>query len=93
MVRVLLILRPFNLSDEQMQYQLLERLGFQRFWVAHEQPYPRPEHAPDIQGTPGTRTGASESIFDALNRQLSIHGDMARGVPIKPMLTASVKRD
>ncbi|WP_070218419.1 hypothetical protein OX462_13165 [Janthinobacterium sp. SUN098] len=40
MVRVLLILRLFNLSDEQMKHQLLDRLGLQRVWVAHEQPYP-----------------------------------------------------
>ncbi|HWW71778.1 MAG TPA: transposase [Duganella sp.] len=31
MVRVLLIRQLFNLGDEQMEFQLLERLGFQCF--------------------------------------------------------------
>ena len=31
MVRVLLIQQLFNLSDEQMEFQLLDRLSFQRF--------------------------------------------------------------
>jgi IS5 family transposase len=31
MVRVLLIQQLFNLSDEQMEFQLLDRLTFQRF--------------------------------------------------------------
>ena len=31
MVRVLLIQQLFNLSDEQLEFQLLDRLSFQRF--------------------------------------------------------------
>ncbi|MGQ5525794.1 transposase, partial [Chitinimonas sp. PSY-7] len=31
MVRVLLVQQLFNLSDEQMEFQLLDRLSFQRF--------------------------------------------------------------
>ncbi|TYQ14070.1 UNVERIFIED_ORG: transposase-like protein DUF772 [Zoogloea ramigera] len=31
MVRVLLIQQLFNLSDEPMEFQLLDRLSFQRF--------------------------------------------------------------
>ncbi len=31
MVRVLIVQQMFNLSDEQMEYQLLDRLSFQRF--------------------------------------------------------------
>jgi IS5 family transposase len=31
MVRVLLIQQLFNLSDEQMEFQLLDRLSFRRF--------------------------------------------------------------
>ncbi|WP_199065398.1 transposase [Chitinimonas sp. BJB300] len=31
MVRVLLVQQLFNLSDEQMECQLLDRLSFQRF--------------------------------------------------------------
>jgi IS5 family transposase len=52
MVRVLLIQQLFNLSDEQMEFQLLDRL---------------------------IQAGASESVFDAVNRQLARHGYIARG--------------
>ena len=31
MVRVLVVQQLYNLSDEQMEFQLLDRLGFQRF--------------------------------------------------------------
>jgi hypothetical protein len=31
MFRVLILQRLYNLSDEQMQYQILDRLSFQRF--------------------------------------------------------------
>jgi len=79
MVRVLLIQQLFNLSDGQMEFQLLDRFSFQRFVGLR--------HSSQISD--GTtiwtfkerliQAGASESIFDAVNRQLSIHGYMARG--------------
>ena len=31
MVRILLLKRLYNLSDEQMEYQLLDRLSYKRF--------------------------------------------------------------
>lgn len=79
MVRVLLIQQLFNLSDEQMEFQLVDRLSFQRFvglrgssqildrttiWTFKERLI---------------QAGASESIFDEANRQLSMQGYMARG--------------
>src|SRR5471030_3207041 len=79
MVRVLLIQQLFNLSDEQMEFQLLDRLSFQRFVGLRTS-----SQIPD-RTTIWTfkerliQAGASESIFDAVNRQLSIHGYMARG--------------
>jgi IS5 family transposase len=79
MVRVLLIQQLFNLSDEQMEFQLLDRLSFQRFVGLRAS-----SQIPD-RTTIWTfkerliQAGASESIFEAVNRQLSRHGYIARG--------------
>ncbi|MFS0757585.1 transposase [Noviherbaspirillum sp. 1P10PC] len=70
-VRMLLIQQLFNLSDEKMEFQLLDRLSFQRFvglrassqipdrttiWTFKERPI---------------QADASERVFDAVNRQLA----------------------
>src|SRR5512133_3785264 len=79
MVRVLLIQQLFNLSDEQMEFQLLDRLSFQRFVGLRAS-----SQIPD-RTTIWTfkerliQAGASESVFDAVNRQLAKHGYIARG--------------
>ena len=79
MVRILLIQQMFNLSDEQMEFQLLDRLSFQRFVGLRAS-----SQIPD-RTTVWTfkerliKAGASESIFDAVNQQLSRHGYIARG--------------
>jgi IS5 family transposase len=79
MVRVLLIQQLFNLRDEQMEFQLLDRLSFQRFVGLRAS-----SQIPD-RTTIWTfkerliQAGASESVFDAVNRQLARHGYIARG--------------
>ena len=79
MVRVLLIQQLFNLSDEQMEFQLIDRLSFQRFVGLRAS-----SQIPD-RTTIWTfkerlvQAGASESVFDAVNRQLARHGYIARG--------------
>ena len=79
MVRILLIQQLFSLSDEQMEYQLLDRLSFQRFAGLHDSC-----QIPD-RTTIWTfkerliKAGASETVFDAVNRQLGKHGYLARG--------------
>ena len=79
MVRVLLIQQLFNLSDEQMEFQLLDRLSFQRFVGIRTS-----SQIPD-RTTIWTfkerliNAGASETVFEAVNRQLSRHGYIARG--------------
>lgn len=79
MVRILLIQQLFNLSDEQMEFQLLDRLSFQRFAGLRDT-----SQIPD-RTTIWTfkerliKAGASESVFDAVNRQLAKHGYIARG--------------
>ncbi|MYM33713.1 IS5 family transposase [Duganella sp. FT94W] len=79
MVRILLIQQLFNLSDEQMEFQLLDRLSFQRFAGLRDS-----SQIPD-RTTIWTfkerliKAGASESVFEAVNRQLARHGYIARG--------------
>jgi IS5 family transposase len=79
MVRVLIIQQLYNLSDEQMEFQLLDRLSFQRFV--------RLRHSSQIPDRTTLWTfrerliaaGASETLFDAANRELAKHGYIARG--------------
>lgn len=79
MVRVLVVQQLYNLGDEQMEFQLLDRLSFQRFVGLRQS-----SQAPD-RTTIWTfkerliKAGASQRIFDAVNRQLDRHGYIARG--------------
>jgi IS5 family transposase len=79
MVRVLVIQQLYNLSDEQMEFQLLDRLSFQRFVGLRQS-----SQAPD-RTTIWTfkerliKAGAAERIFEAVGRQLDRHGYIARG--------------
>jgi hypothetical protein len=78
-VRILLIQKLFNMSDEQMEFQLLDRLSFQRFAGLRDS-----SQIPDrtMIGTFKERlikAGASESVFEAVNRQLARHGYIADG--------------
>ncbi len=79
MVRVLVIQQMYNLSDEQMEFQLLDRLSFQRFVGLRQS-----SQAPD-RTTIWTfkerliNAGASDRIFSAVSRQLERQGYIARG--------------
>lgn len=79
MVRVLLIQQMFNLSDEQMEFQLLDRLSFQRFVGLRSS-----SQIPDrttiwIFKERLVKAGACDSIFEAVKQQLAKHGYIARG--------------
>ena len=79
MMRILLLQQLFNLSDEQMEFQLLDRMSF-----LHVTRLADTSQIPD-RTTIWTfkerlfKAGASESVFDAINRQLAKHGYIARG--------------
>ena len=68
MVRILLLQQLFNLSDEQMEFQLLDRMSFLRFTRLADT-----SQIPD-RTTIWTfkeriiKAGASECVFDAVNR-------------------------
>jgi transposase, IS5 family len=79
MVRTLLLQQLYNLSDERLEFQLLDRLSFQRFVGLR--------HSSQISDRTTFWTfrerllaaGASETIFEAANRELDKHGYLARG--------------
>jgi IS5 family transposase len=79
MVRVLVIQQLYNLSDEQMEFQLLDRLSFQRF-VGLRQSSQAPERTTIWTFKERLiKAGATERIFEAVSQQLNRQGDIARG--------------
>jgi len=79
MVRALILQHLYNLSDEQMEYQVLDRLSFQRFLGLR-----RSSQVPDRTTfwtfrERLTAAGAGDALFEAVNRQLAQHGYIARG--------------
>lgn len=78
MVRILVLKRLYNLSNAQLEYQLLDRMSFKRFC--------RLEHAVNIPDQTTiwvfeNRIGeaGAKAIFDAVNAQLRKKGFIARG--------------
>lgn len=78
MVRVLLLKRLYNLSDEQMEYQLLDRMSYQRFCLL--------EHSMNVPDRNtiwrfGERLGVdgATALFQGVDAQLHRHGYIARG--------------
>ncbi|CQR44928.1 transposase (fragment) [Thiomonas sp. CB3] len=98
MVRVLVIQQIYKSGDEQMEFQLLDRLSFQRF-VGLRQSYQAPDRM-TIWAFKGRliKAGADEHIFDAVNHQLDRHGYIARGgqmidASIVPVPRQTIRRD
>ncbi|WP_232452438.1 transposase [Burkholderia ubonensis] len=90
MVRV--VQQLYNLGDERMEFQLLDRLSLRRFVGLRQS-----SRAPD-RTTIWTfkdrliQAGASEKIFEAVNRQLERHGYIARGGQMIDASIVSVPR-
>jgi len=78
MVRVIVLQQLYNLSDEQMEYQLLDRLSFQRFvGLRHSSQIPDRTTLWTFKERL-IKADASETLFDAVNRELDKHGYIAR---------------
>ena len=79
MVRVLILQQLYGLSDDALEFQLLDRLSFQRFCGL------RPSSSiPDARTVWVFRerireAGGAEALFDAVQVQLQRHGYLARG--------------
>lgn len=78
MVRILILKRLYNLSDEQMEYQLLDRMSYQRF-CGLSQSIKIPDRTTiwTFENRIG-ETGA-QALFDGVTRQLLRKGFIARG--------------
>ena len=78
MVRILVLKRLYNLSDEQMEYQLLDRMSYQRFCGLRDA-----RHIPDRTTiwTFENRIGeaGAKALFDGVSAQLLQQGFIARG--------------
>ena len=78
MVRILVLKRLYNLSDEQMEYQLLDRHSYQRFCgLLNAACLPDRTtiwHFENRNGVAG-----AEALFAAVEQQILQHGYMARG--------------
>lgn len=78
MVRVIVLQQLYNLSDEQMEFQLLDRLSFQRFvGLRHSSQIPDRTTLWTFKERL-IKADASDTLFDAVNRELDKHGYIAR---------------
>jgi IS5 family transposase len=78
MLRVLLLKRLYNLSDEQTEYQLRDRLSFLRFaqlGLGDEVPDSRTIW---LYGEQLSKADGARKLFDAFNQQLLARGLMAK---------------
>ena len=69
MVRAVIVQQPYNLSDEQMAYRLLDRLSFQRFVGVR-----RSSHIPErttfrVFRERLVKAGKSDTLFDAVHNE------------------------
>lgn len=88
MVRILLIQQLFNLSAEQMEFQLLGRRIFQRFAGLRDSSQIQDRTTIWTFKERLIKPDASESVFEAVNRQLAKHGYIVRW----PDVDASIAR-
>lgn len=78
MVRILVLKRLYNLSEEQMEYQLLDRMSYQRFCLLQDS-----MNVPDRNTIWrfGERIGVdgATALLQGVDEQLHRHGYIARG--------------
>lgn len=79
MIRILILQHLYGLSDEAMEYQLLDRLSFQRFCgLRHASTIPD-EKTVWVFRERIRDAGGAEALFNGVQRQLQQHGYIARG--------------
>lgn len=78
MVRILVLKRLYNLSDEQMEYQLLDRMSYKRFCgLANAINIPDRTTVWTFENRIGEN--GAKVLFDGVTAQLLRHGFIARG--------------
>ena len=78
MVRILVLKRLYNLSDEQMEYQLLDRMSYQRF-CGLSQAVNIPDRTTIWVFENRIGTAGAQALFDGVSAQLLKRGYIARG--------------
>ncbi len=79
MVRALVLQHLYKLSDEALEYQLLDRLSFQRFCgLRHSSSIPD-ANILWVFRERVRAAGGADALFDAVQRQLQQHGFIAHG--------------
>lgn len=79
MVRILVLQHLYDLSDDAMEYQLLDRLSFQRFCgLRHSSTIPDAKTVWVFRERI-REAGGAEVLFEGVQRQLRQHGYTARG--------------
>jgi len=78
MVRILVLKRLYNLSDEQMEYQLLDRMSYQRF-CGLEDAMNIPDHTIIWSFEQRIGDSGAKALFDGVSAQLLGKGFIARG--------------
>ena len=77
MVRILILKRLNNLSDEQIEYQLLDRMSYQRFCgLSHSASIPDRNTVWVFENRIGVAGAAA--LFEAVQQQIARHGYIAR---------------
>lgn len=78
MVRILVLKRLYNLSDEQMEYQLLDRMSYKRFrGLANATSIPDRTTVWSVENRTGE--AGARALFDGASSQLLKRGFIARG--------------
>ncbi|OYY52225.1 MAG: IS5/IS1182 family transposase [Halothiobacillus sp. 28-55-5] len=78
MVRILVLKRLYNLSDEQMEYQLLDRMSYQRF-CGLSQAINIPDRTTVWVFENRIGAAGAQALFDGVSAQLLKKGFIARG--------------
>ena len=78
MVRILVLKRLYNLSDEQMEFQLLDRMSYQRF-CGLTQAVNIPDRTTIWEFENRIGVAGATALFDGMSRQLLQAGYLARG--------------
>lgn len=78
MVRILVLKRLYNLSDEQMEYQLLDRISYKRF-CGLTQATNIPDRTTVWIFENRIGEAGAQAIFDGVSTQLLMKGFVARG--------------
>jgi IS5 family transposase len=78
MVRIVVLKRLYGLSDEQMEYQLLDRMSFKRFCgLEHSRTVPDRTTIWLFENRIGA--AGAQALFEAVKRQIERKGYIARG--------------